>query len=222
MVSRNMIQGSIIKELRTKLYDAMINEEVPYLDSDTKKSKSFKKYLKEHPQVKLKENSIDIRKLTRIVRMHNLNSSFHITGMRYVRIATYLNVEELLNSIINCGSEYYELPNGNKVRATSLRYHTFANDLTCVSCGIKGQLLALERCLGDKGGDEGPEEGQGFHLNLYGLDEMGREILMTKDHIYPKSKGGPDTLENLQTMCTYCNSKKGDTITDDLEDIKAA
>ncbi len=32
---------------------------------------------------------------------------------------------------------------------------------------------------------------------------------LTCDHIHPESKGGPTTLDNLQTMCRPCNSKKG-------------
>ena len=32
---------------------------------------------------------------------------------------------------------------------------------------------------------------------------------MTKDHIIPKSKGGKDILDNFQTMCFECNTKKG-------------
>lgn len=32
----------------------------------------------------------------------------------------------------------------------------------------------------------------------------------TIDHIIPKSRGGPSTYDNLQTMCEPCNHKKGD------------
>ena len=31
----------------------------------------------------------------------------------------------------------------------------------------------------------------------------------TLDHIVPKAKGGPDTDDNLQLLCNYCNSVKG-------------
>jgi hypothetical protein len=32
------------------------------------------------------------------------------------------------------------------------------------------------------------------------------------DHVYPRSKGGMDTWENLVTACTKCNTKKGNTL----------
>jgi hypothetical protein len=32
---------------------------------------------------------------------------------------------------------------------------------------------------------------------------------LTLDHIYPWSKGGPDSYSNLQTLCRPCNSSKG-------------
>ena len=36
---------------------------------------------------------------------------------------------------------------------------------------------------------------------------------LTVDHIIPESRGGPLALDNLQTLCGSCNSKKGDKLT---------
>jgi 5-methylcytosine-specific restriction endonuclease McrA len=49
-----------------------------------------------------------------------------------------------------------------------------------------------------------------FHLNLYGIDSNGREVMLTKDHIIPRSKGGKNKLSNYQPMCIHCNKKKAD------------
>ena len=74
--------------------------------------------------------------------------------------------------------------------------------LVCVNCGAVGKFFALET---DKGG--------GLHLDLYGyIDE--EEVLMTIDHIVPKSKGGVNDNINYQTMCKLCNEQKAD---DDLD-----
>jgi len=85
------------------------------------------------------------------------------------------------------------------VKMKSLRYQVFKQNLSCVSCGIMGTFFALERTLGC----------HRYHFNLYGIDQHGRQVLMTKDHIISKSRGGSDSLTNLQTMCTVCNKLKG-------------
>jgi hypothetical protein len=35
---------------------------------------------------------------------------------------------------------------------------------------------------------------------------------LSLDHIHPWSLGGTDTIENLQTLCQPCNSRKGATV----------
>lgn len=71
--------------------------------------------------------------------------------------------------------------------------------IMCVNCGVEGNFFALEK---DKGG--------GLHLDLYGLID-GEEVLITIDHIIPKSKGGVNKMINFQTMCKLCNEMKADS-----------
>ena len=87
----------------------------------------------------------------------------------------------------------------------SHRYQLFAKEgVDCVNCGIKGKFFALERGFGDN-----PKK---FHFNLYGKDEEGKEIMITKDHIMPRSKGGRNKLTNYQPMCYRCNNKKSNKV----------
>jgi hypothetical protein len=46
---------------------------------------------------------------------------------------------------------------------------------------------------------------------LYAISN-GEEMLMTADHILPKSKGGTNDPENLQLLCDKCNRFKSDKI----------
>ena len=48
-----------------------------------------------------------------------------------------------------------------------------------------------------------------FERDKYRCVSCGTHLDLTCDHIYPESKGGETTLENLQTMCRSCNSRKG-------------
>lgn len=92
---------------------------------------------------------------------------------------------------------------GVPVFLSSLRLQTFAcTGLKCAVCGIEGRFFAIERS-----GRSGP-----YHLNLYAINDEGDEVLMTKDHRLPKSKGGTDSPDNLQTMCAVCNALKGNRV----------
>ena len=92
-----------------------------------------------------------------------------------------------------------------RVKMFSSRYKMFLDNLACVNCGVVGTVFKLERMtdgLSDRA-----------HFNLYAVHPItGEYVLMTKDHILPKAKGGKDSLSNYQTMCTYCNNHKGDTL----------
>ena len=92
---------------------------------------------------------------------------------------------------------------GDAIKANSQRYQVFfTKGIKCSCCGIEGKFFRKEKLLNDKS----------YHLNLYAIDDDGNEVLMTKDHIIPKSKGGRDILENYQPMCEHCNRAKGNTL----------
>lgn len=93
---------------------------------------------------------------------------------------------------------------GFDVWMDSLRYRVFLQGQQCPVCGIKGTVFILQR-------DTRAQESNRAHFNLFARAEDGTLVLMTKDHIHPKSKGGKDTLSNLRTMCFPCNQMKGST-----------
>ena len=47
-----------------------------------------------------------------------------------------------------------------------------------------------------------------------------RESNLVIDHIFPVSKGGMSTKDNLEVLCCFCNSRKGDIILDKLSIIR--
>ncbi len=104
---------------------------------------------------------------------------------------------------------------GHMIKPYSVRYQTFmSSGTTCVCCGVDGFFFAKERTkyVGKELNTNGS-----YHLNLYGIDHNGDEVLMTKDHIKAHSLGGSNGVQNMQTMCTTCNGKKGTMTVDEWE-----
>ncbi len=124
---------------------------------------------------------------------------------KYFRVGT-VSIDEVLSFLPkDTGSKYQEYF-GFQVKMTSQRYALFAKKgVVCVNCGLEGKHFHLERNYG---------AAARYHFNLYGVNENGEEIMITKDHIVPRSKGGKDTLDNYQPMCIICNAKKADKMED--------
>jgi hypothetical protein len=95
-----------------------------------------------------------------------------------------------------------------RISIDSRRIQTFLySGMDCVQCGLKGSYFVLERH------GQGHQGGCGkWHLSLYGLNSNNEEVLMTRDHIRPRSMGGKNSLRNSQTMCAICNRKKANLI----------
>lgn len=92
---------------------------------------------------------------------------------------------------------------GDTIRMGSQRYQVFKYKGTrCVGCGVQGRYFFKEKHY----------PSSCWHFNLYAVDGDGNEVLMTKDHIVPKARGGRDILDNYQPMCAQCNALKADTI----------
>lgn len=94
----------------------------------------------------------------------------------------------------------FNLPDGRtfQVKVSSQRLVLFKQNPSCVCCGIKGSIILLQRNTNN----EIP------HFNFYAVVNN-KLVLMTKDHILPKSKNGLNSFNNLQTMCKDCNVLKG-------------
>lgn len=122
-------------------------------------------------------------------KKYNINDVFQMLGKDNLELHT---INKKLRTSITI--------DGFNVFQQSLRYCTFyQKGLTCCRCGRTGAYFKL--C-----GNEHHKNRR--HFILYSDDGT----LMTKDHIFPRSKGGQDDISNMQTMCVECNSEKSDRI----------
>jgi 5-methylcytosine-specific restriction endonuclease McrA len=143
----------------------------------------------------------------------DLAGSYRVTNVKtsvpssYERFGTY-QIHDVLDFVPG-GEESWDgykrlrTYDGNQVKMSSTRYRCFKNSgTTCVVCGIQGKYFALER-------HKSQTKSKRYHFNLYAIDTNGEEVLMTKDHITPRSLGGSNDFTNMQTMCIHCNHAKG-------------
>jgi len=106
---------------------------------------------------------------------------------------------KLINEAKAAELERFNL-DGFLIKPYSERYELFEKSLNCSLCNRVGNHFKI-REVDVKGKIS-------HHINLFSEDGM----LMTKDHIIPKSKGGKNEQSNYQTMCSECNALKGSNI----------
>lgn len=121
------------------------------------------------------------------------------------RVLGEFSIDDVLPFVGKVDRKTYTIDNKEyTVKMNSHRYFIFRASKKCVSCGLVGSVMLLEM----HSHDTTP------HFNMYARDEDGELVLMTKDHICPKTSGGADRHSNYQTMCSICNNIKGaDSIT---------
>lgn len=105
-------------------------------------------------------------------------------------------------------------PNGMTCNAKSprMRLLWLHKNLTCEFCGISASFAALESHAATP---------NSTHLNFYAIDYCNKEVLMTWDHVQPKSLGGSNAMKNAQCLCTICNGLKGNDKTEkDVRQIR--
>lgn len=118
----------------------------------------------------------------------------------YIRAKVFEDYESVLKNLTIAKPLGNILIEGHHVDTNTDRYENlYYHKCKCAKCGAEAQYAALERC-NDKNGK--------YHINVYTI-QNGREIMLTKDHIYPRSLGGYDDLRNYQVLCERCNTKKG-------------
>lgn len=122
-----------------------------------------------------------------------------------IRKGTY-TIESLLSLVeMHHTKKDVAMFDGDPIKLGSDRYKVFKfKGICCVKCGLEGKFFAKEMPSTKK-----PQLIQSWHMNLYAINEEGKEVLMTKDHIKPKVLGGADHFDNYQPMCQVCNSEKG-------------
>ncbi len=115
-------------------------------------------------------------------------------------------MKQLLNQYSYIDSNKHDLLYGDSlVNIKSDRYIAHLNsDFKC-SCGIQGSEYRLEI---NKSGCRSKNHTR-YHFNLYGQYEN-NSVMLTKDHIVPKFISDNDSVDNLQCLCTLCNSAKAD------------
>jgi 5-methylcytosine-specific restriction endonuclease McrA len=120
-------------------------------------------------------------------------------------------IEQIL-PLIDSNREGRIMLDGDWVNICSARLQTFKYKGTiCANCGLEGAFFRKEKDIQSCKDRQKPEPRR-CHLNLYAVNYKYEPVLMTKDHIIPRCKGGVTTLENLQPMCAPCNNEKGNRI----------
>lgn len=135
---------------------------------------------------------------------------------KYFRMAALIPVDVMLpilaeKALIQFGDH------PSRIRTDSVRLQTYTHGIHCARTGHPIAYFAAECQIHqyDRAVLKGiPFETLNLHINAYAVVD-GQEIMMTSDHIVPKSIGGLDSnVKNRQPMLTTPNGQKAAVMTD--------
>ena len=108
--------------------------------------------------------------------------------------------DELGFSRVKAVAAYLGIPKLRRADGFKL-FRKERDNLKCCVCGIEASEWRTSKFFGIR------------CLNLYAKNSVGKTVLLTQDHIIPRSLGGCNSLHNLRIMCQPCNVKRGNNAT---------
>lgn len=160
---------------------------------DLESEKDHDELLK-HLEQELNESTKGIivsRRQIRLKKIKEVKGKTRLLSLEPQEFLKYVDKDNKAKEFVVDGVTY-------NIRMDTSRYFVFKNSIECAACGIKGTKIILEINQNDKSP----------HFNLY-AEENGKLVLMTKDHVLPRSKGGKNEMSNYKTLCAICNNLKG-------------
>ena len=123
--------------------------------------------------------------------------------LKRYKLLDFNKIQDTLKLLVTAKPLGRVLVYGYPIWTDTDRYESlYVHGCKCAKCGLEASFAAIEKETSSK---------DKFHINIYGTRKSdGKHIQMTKDHIFPRAMGGMDIIENYQTLCESCNSKKKD------------
>lgn len=119
---------------------------------------------------------------------------FHDCEFQYLVHSSKIKLEKGTNNILINNRQ-------SGITATKTVKTVLHDKKRCVQCKGKSNYAAVVRNT--------DTQKKNIIFMVKGGDDTFQAL--TKDHILSKSRGGTDNFKNLQSMCSPCNSEKGDT-----------
>lgn len=121
-----------------------------------------------------------------------------------------VNLEEGYG-ILEQADKHNRLVRGRRVDRPSgwlLFHHMKGQPIRCHFCGCEADKWVAEKGRRDHQGNP--------VLNLHATSVTGASVMMTRDHIIPKSLGGKDTVANLRPACGPCNEQRSNDVSPEV------